>query len=318
MSTPVFALPAPHRAHARGPLTAALVALIAVACTSPASTPTATQTPGSSPSAAPSSSAEPSMTGAIEHKTGATDVVLRVESGGGFVPIDFLATQAPTFTLYGNGVIVFQPRVETFPQPDASGATKGVPWRTATLDESQIQQLLEFALGAGGLGAARESYVDDTIADAPNTIFTIHAGGIDKTVTVNALSEAPPAGADAPARAAFFKLASRLQDFDDGGRIPSDVYRPTRFRGVLIEREAQPGISPLAWPWPSIPFAEFKAGPQDGSGPTTFPHRTLTFEEAAALPLDGIEGGVQGLPLKAANDKIYGLVLRPLLAEETE
>jgi hypothetical protein len=245
-------------------------------------------------------------------------VILRVESGGGFVPIDFLATQAPTFTLYGNGVVVFQPKVETFPQPDANGVTKGVPWRTAKLDEGQVQELLEFALGPGGLGTARETYVEGGIADAPSTIFTVHAGGIDKTVTVNALGEQPQAGPDALARTAFFKLASRLQDFDEGGRIATDVYTPDRFRGVLIERDAQPGVEPAAWPWADIPFAEFKEGPQDGSGPTTFPHRTLSAAEAGALKLDDIAGGVQGIALKAPNGKVYGLILRPLLAEETE
>jgi hypothetical protein len=320
MSTHRFALPAPHRAIVRGSVTAALVATIAVAC-SPASTPAATGSPAASspPSSAPSASpSDAPTTGAIDHKTGATDVILRIESGGGFVPIDFLATQAPTFTLYGDGVIVFQPKVETFPQPDANGVTKGVPWRTAKLDEGQIQELLEFALGPGGLGGARESYVAGGIADAPNTIFTIHAGGIDKVVTVNALSDQPEPGPDALARTAFFKLASRLQDFDNGGRIPSDVYAPDRYRGVLLEREAQPGVEPLAWPWTDIPFAEFKEGPPDGSGPTTFPHRTLTVAEIAPLKLDGIEGGVQGLAIKAPNGKVYGLVLRPLLAEETE
>jgi hypothetical protein len=74
----------------------------------------------------------------------------------------------------------------------------------------------------------------------------------------------------------------------------------------------------MEWPWGAIPFAEFKPGPQDGSGPTTFPHRTLTAAEAAALKLEGIEGGVQGIAIKASDGKIYGLVLRPLLAEETE
>jgi hypothetical protein len=87
---------------------------------------------------------------------------------------------------------------------------------------------------------------------------------------------------------------------------------------VLIEREAQPGVAPLAWPWADIPLAEFKAGPPDGSGPTTFPHRTLTTAEAAALKLDGIGGGVQGIAIKGSDGKIYGLVLRPLLGDEKE
>jgi hypothetical protein len=307
-----------------GRLTALLtITLIAVACSNtnsspPVSTIPPSAGPGSSPTASPS--AAPSsgpVVGTIDHPTGATDVVLRIESGGGFVPMDFLATQAPSFTLYGNGVIVFQRTVTVFPQPDANGVTKGIPWRTASLDEAQIQELLEFALGPGGLGAARDSYIDAGIADAPDTIFTVHAGGIDKTVLVNALSEETRPGPDAVARTAFSKLAKRLQDFDQGGTIGSDVYAPDRFRGVLIEREPQPGLTPLDWPWTTIQFADFKEGP-DGSGPTTFPHRTLTPDDLSALKLTDIEGGIQGLAIKAPSGKLYSLIVRPLLADERE
>jgi len=325
MSNPSVTLPARRRNRLSMTTPAAVVALIVVACNSQATTPSpnpsgASASPTAAPSGTPatSPSSEPSTVGAIDHKTGATDVVLRIETGGGFVPMDFLATQAPTFTLFGNGVIVFQPKVLTSPEPDANGVIKGTQWRTASLDEGQIQELLEFALGQGGLGGARDSYVEGGIADAPSTIFTIHAGGVDKTVTVNALSEEPQPGADAIARAAFWKLASRLQDFDQGGSVATDPYAPDRFRGVLIERDPQPGVTPLAWPWTSIPFGEFKEGPPDGSGPTTFPHRTLTAADAAELKIDGINGGVQGIAIKAPNGKVYGLVLRPLLADETE
>ena len=167
-----------------------------------------------------------------------------------------------------------------------------------------------------GIGSARDSYVDNGIADAPNTIFTIHAGGIDKTVTVNALSEESQPGPDALARSAFWKLASRLSDFDEGGRVPTDAYTPARYRGVLIEREAQPGVEPRTWPWSSIQLSDFKPGPEDGSGPTTFPHRTLTPTEVSELNLDAIEGGVQGIAIKGSDGKVYGLVLRPLLPDE--
>jgi hypothetical protein len=83
-----------------------------------------------------------------------------MEEGGGFVPIDFAASQAPAFTLYGDGRIVFQQLVETVPEPDANGVTKQIPWRTAQLDAGQIEEVLTFALGPGGLGTARDSYIN--------------------------------------------------------------------------------------------------------------------------------------------------------------
>lgn len=315
MPNPTFRLPVHARSSAL-----LVVALAVAACSGPNPAPSASAAP---PSGGPSSGPSPvpssgPTVGAIDHATGATDVVLRIEYGGGFVPIDFLATQAPSFTLYGTGVIVFQRTVTTFPEPDANGVLKAVPWRTASLDEGQIQELLEFALGPGGLGAARDAYMADGIADAPNTIFTIRAGGLAKTVVVNALSEETRPGPDSVARAGFLKLSKRLLDFDEGGSIASDVYQADRHRGVLTERDAAPGVAALDWPWPALKPGDFKEGPNDGSGGPTLPLRTMSADEIAALKLTDIEGGVQGLTIKGPDGKTYGFILRPLLADEKE
>jgi hypothetical protein len=309
---PDLSLPLPA---GRRTVTAAALVLVLAGCGSAAASPTPagsvgpSNPPPSSPSPAPAATV-----GAIEHQTGATDVVLRLEEGGGFVPIDFLASQAPSFTLYGDGVVVFQPKVETFPQPDASGVVHGVPWRTAKLDEGQIQELLEFALGPGGLGAARESYIDGGIADAGNSIFTIHAGGLDKTVTINALSDASQ-GPDAAARSAFWKLAERLRDFDRGGTISTDVFQPDRYRGVLIEREPQAGPGAAKWPWTTIKLADFKAEALPDGG-TSFPRRILSTDEVGALQIEGFAGGLQNIVVAGSDGKSYTLVVRPLLADE--
>ena len=50
----------------------------------------------------------PSDFGGVDHATGATDVLLRFDQGGGFVMPAFLATSAPIFTLYGDGTIIFR------------------------------------------------------------------------------------------------------------------------------------------------------------------------------------------------------------------
>lgn len=301
----------------RLPVTRRSVALLAAtialaACSNASPSPSAGPSAGGSPVVSPG----PTV-GAIEHKTGATDVILRIEQGGGLVPMEFIASQAPGFTLYGDGVVVFQPVVTTFPEPDANGASRGVPWRTARLDEDQIQELLELALTNGGLGTARATYRADGIADAPDTIFTIHAGGIDKTVTVNALSEENQPGPDSAARTAFAGLAKRLLDFDRGGTIASDVYLADRYRAVIIERESQPGLVTTPWPWTTLTASDFKAGAQGGIGPT-FPHRALSAVEVGELKLPNIEGGIQGLTLTAPDGKLYSFILRPLLVDESE
>ena len=294
----------------RLPLATVTLALIAVACSSAgAASPPPT---GSAPTASPTQSG-------IDHPTGATDIVLRMEEGGGFVPIDFAASQAPVFTLYGDGRIVFQRLVETFPEPDANGITKQIPWRTAALDDGQIEELLTFALGPGGIGTARDSYINGGVADLPNTTFTINAGGLKKTVVVNGIGMDPSGGPDDAARAQFKKLADRLRDFDEGGTISTDVYAPTAYRGVLIERDVDPNVpgpTPLAWPWPAVKITDFKEG--DGTSGPTFPHKALTGDEVAALKLGEVPGGAQGMVVKAPDGKTYSLTLRPLLPGESE
>ncbi len=305
----------------RIPAIAGLIALLA-ACAAAGPSPSASgsaapspSAPAGSQSAVPSTSPAPTIAG-IDHSTAADDVVLRLEQGGGFVPIDFLASQAPTFTLYGNGVVVFQPKVEVYPQPDPSGVVHGIPWRTAKLDEGQIQELLEFVLGPGGLGTARDAYIAGGIADAPDTIFTIRAGGLDKTVVVNALGGGGQPGPDDAARVAFQKVAERLSDFDQGGTVSTDEYGADRYRFVLTERDPQPTDKPLAWPWPTVKVSDFRPGANDGSGGIALPHRVGPKADVDALGLSETAGVLQGVVVKGPDGKTYGLIVRPLLADE--
>jgi hypothetical protein len=292
-------------------LTVSLTVLLA-ACGS--GTPPATGSP--SGGATPSPSPQPTVAG-IDHPTGPTDVVLRVEQGGGFVPIDFLASQAPAFTLYGDGRVIFQQRVDVFPEAGPDGVTHNRPWRIAQLDEEQVQELLAFALGPGGLGAARESYIANGIADAPDTIFTINAGGVVKKVTVNALGMDQP-NPDQAARKAFLALSDRLQDFDKGGTIGSDVYTPTTYRGVLNQREPDASIHAVGWPWPAIKLAEFASPPDNGGGGLFMARRVMTADEVAAIGLGDVPGGAQGLVLTGPDKKLYSLILRPILPDEKD
>lgn len=288
----------------RLPAVVLVVALIIAACSGGAATPPASG----------SASASPVPSG-LEHPTGATDIVLRMEEGGGFVPIEFNAAQAPLFTLYGDGVVIFQPLLTEFPPPGADGITRHAAWRTAQLDAGQIEELVTFALGPGGLGAARDSYTADGIMDAGNTIFTIDGGGVKKTVTINALGFDPPNNPDGPARASFKKLADRLRDFDNGGTIATDVYVPAAYRALIIEREPDPLMVPVEWPWAEIGPDDFAQPAGDGSGPP-FPHRTLSAAEVAAMDLGEVSGGLQGLVLKGPDGKFYSFILRPLLPGE--
>ncbi|MEO8438237.1 MAG: hypothetical protein ABI562_07230 [Chloroflexota bacterium] len=294
------------------PAALAALLLIVSACTgsAPSGPPTASVGPSSPPSGSPSSS--PSV-GAIEHATGATDVVLRYEESGGLMMPGYTAAQAPIFTLYGDGTIIFRNPTKDLP-PAVGSVMPFQPFRTAKMDEPQIQSLLEFAIGPGGLGAARADYPNNMVMDAPSAIFTIAAGGVTKTVTVAALGIDNDQVPDLLARKAFVALRDHLVDIDDGGSIKTDLYAPERYRAILLE--GQPGApDQKAWPWKDIKPSDFV---NDGAPDVLpLPARVMTVAEIEGLGIAAYQGGFAGLPLAGPGDgKFYSLNVRPLLPDD--
>lgn len=272
---------------------------------SPATTAAASATPGASADA-----------DAIDHATGASDIVLRYDEGGGFVMASYAATMVPPFTLYGDGTIVFRdPTLELPPMTGSVGRFN--PLRTAKLTEAQIQDLLRLALGEGGLAVARPEYRNDMIADAGTAIFTIAAGGLTKTVSVYALGLDPSVEGvpDAQARLGFAALAKALTSIEKLGAITATDYEPTAYRGVLMENPGVVDPAMIAWPWSDITPADF-AVDADPNG-LQFPHRTMTPAEVDALGIDGYEGGLQNVTLNGPDGATYTLSLRPLLPDES-
>jgi hypothetical protein len=252
----------------------------------------------------------PSSQDRIQHATGATDLVLRFDEAGGFVAPSFFVGQGPAFSLYGDGTAIF--RDPTTTPPAAIGNVRpGVPYEIVRLSEDQIQALLQFAIGPGGLAVAKATY-ELPIADAPTATFTIVANGNRKTVSVNGLGlGADQHGADQTVLASLLALKTRLLGFanDVAGEAP---WAPDRYRGVLIGDGFPPAI---AWPWPAIKPAEFieRGGP---NGPP-FRLRTLTPAEATAIGITGFEGGLMGLALKSPDGTaLYEFGLRPLWPDE--
>ena len=302
---PTFLRPAPLLA----------IAMLAAACsaagapsTAPSAAPSAS--PSGAPPATPGASPSPSSGafGAVEHATGPTDVLLRFDQGGGFVTPAFLATQAPIFTLYGDGTVVFRNPAAELP-PAVGNVQPFSPFRTAKLSEDQIQALLEFALGEGGLGVARPNYTNEMVADASTATFTVNAGGLQKTVAVYAL------GIDSGnAARGLPKLAERLGNLDANGAFTTEVYSPERYRGILTEGFAgDPGAKP--WPWKDLKPADFKL-PAD---PNAFQLATapLTVAQVEALGVKPYQGGVQNVTLVGPGDgKLYSFALRLLLRRE--
>jgi len=300
----------------RGRLLAApaLLALLTVACSpgGPATGAPGSPSPSGGPTAGPSTApsagptAGPTIEGAIAHPTGPMDVVLRIEETGGLMPLESSLTYTPTFTLYGDGTVVWR---DNFAMPPASSDNliRPTPLLSTRLDEGTIQVLLAEAIGPGGLGVAVGPYNELMGADIPSTIFTINAGGIPepKRVEVVALSpEAHPKNLQVVT--ALAGLAEKLRTFDT--LVNEQPYAPTGYRGVLTPTEQ--AFGPVVdWPWPVV-------SPEDFGGDNEFfPTRQMTPDEVAALGIDNIESGVAGFVLQDGED-LYSFALRPLLPDD--
>jgi hypothetical protein len=287
-----------------------LAAVTLAACSGGPGTASSPSTPADTAGATPTPA--PTIAG-IVHPTGATDVVLRFDEAGGFVPVEFMAAHVPYFTLYGDGTVVFvQNAPQVDPAPDNIG--RGSPLRTGKLTEPQVQDLLQFALSQGGLGIAKADYPNPNVADAPTATFEIHADGGDKTVSVMALGMDGPAGPDTAIKASLAQLGERLRDFDRGGTLTSDPFTPAAYRAVLTDATGN-GVAGRPWPWPSVKLDgfTFPADPNALRQGT----RVLSADEVAALGIKDIENGVQsGVYVTGPDQKLYSLVVRPLLPDE--
>jgi hypothetical protein len=281
--------------------TALLLATLAAcsATAAPASTPGATDSPSTGPTPSPSTPV------GLEHPTGARDVLLRFEETGGFVPIEYNATYAPSFTLYGDGTLVFKDPYAVPPETN-DNVVRAVPFMIAKLDEASIQALLEEALGPGAIAIAQGPYMCNC-ADIPTSTFTIAIGGKTKQVSVTGLSpdDHPQ---DKPIVTALAAFAEKLRTFADviGNEQP---YSPAGYRGILIEVE-QPAGPVVDWPWPNLTPADFKSGENE-----FFKTRDMTPAEVESLGIKDVTGGLIGVSVGSAG-KVYTFSLRPLLPDE--
>jgi hypothetical protein len=124
----------------------------------------------------------------IEHPTGADEPILIVDTEGGFVMPEFDITRLPTFVLLGDGRVIVQGmQTLEFPGP-------------------ALPALLERRLTADGIQAVLSGLEDtnlflndldlrgamNVVADAPDTLFVLDAGGRTVTIRVYGLGTLAP------------------------------------------------------------------------------------------------------------------------------
>ena len=234
-------------------------------------------------------------------------VVLRMETVGGFAPLQSLLLRVPTFTLYADGTAIYRPA------PDAHEEDPGsAPLAMTTLSPEQGSELLELALDDGGLRTAREDYQAGGVADATTTVFTVRVGEVDKTVSAYALG-LDVRGPDRAAYRRFLRLAELLADFD--AWLPADaevsVFEPSAYRGVFVDDDPElPDAVP--WPWTDLAPTDLLPLPD---APAVL-QADLTPAQVA-LVSDVPTGGASGLTLKAPDGSAaWRLSIRPLLPDE--
>jgi alpha-tubulin suppressor-like RCC1 family protein len=261
--------------------------------------------------ATPSSGSEPtgSPIATIEHATGPTDVLLRFDvvvvlrdvsaviddpTGQWFMP-------GPEFTLYGDGTVVFRSDLEPTPAADGS-ILRARPFRIAHLDDDQLQSLLRFAIGQGGLRDACESYYTMTDADI-TSVFTIRAGGLDKRVEVAGPSPLGP-------------LTHQLREYGGEGSLTAQVYVPDRYHGKLVHLGDLAHAEAVPWPWSGIDPEDFVVPAEYAF--ITKGHRVMSADEAAVLGLSDNGGVVQRVYLLGPDSEtVYVFSLWPVLPDET-
>lgn len=286
----------------------AAVAVWLAACGSPL--PTATPTPlvSASPGTTPTATAPPPTAPPLDHPTGATDVVLRMSSGGG-LPLSAGPTYSapPTFTLYGDGRVIYLSGVTAWGAPPADILV-------AHMTEDQISSLLDYALTTAGLASARSSYEESGVYDAGTTYFDVRAAGLDKSVAVYALGFEAADGPDLVARRGFEALSNLLGQFPGevaaGNAVALGTYEPSAYE-VTLDRRFGPGNTANSpWPWTDLQPVDFGAIPPMGSA-----SRQVTAAQGATVLALGLWSN---LIVTGPDEILYQIKIKPLLPDEID
>lgn len=189
-------------------------------------------TPSAAPSASPTAAEDPVM---LTHPTGADDVVLSIETGGGFVPVEYAFTNQPTVLLSGDGRL--------FRQGETRQQTRLIPMTVTTLDEAQVQEILRLAEDAGLLGTPPD-YTDTSgpqISDAPTTSVVLSAGGETWRHDAYDLGQDD----EQAARAALGDFIVAVTALADG--LEAEDFAPTELAAYVMPT----GLDRDVEPWPS-------------------------------------------------------------------
>jgi len=272
--------------------------------------------------------ASPAPETPISHPAGDA-LVLRLATAGGFVPADYLFASIPGFTLTGDGrVIMVGAQDLIYPGPALPALN------VRRLTDEGIQLVLREAVGSGQLDDDADWLgANRFVADAPDSVFTLHADGREVSVRVYALgildperpSDWPQVSADElAAHRSLRALSDRLMTLD--AWLPSDAWadpawQPYEAAAIrLLVRDADgEAPNPDGPPFQELPW------PVTGD-PATFGDPAAWAEDARCGVVAGADSGAWYAALADANQLTrwtsgghrYALTIRPLLPDEAQ
>lgn len=256
--------------------------------------------------------------GGISYHAGAAQVVLRIEQGGGFVPIEWNLTNMPMFSLFGDGLVVIPgAQIEIYPAPALPALSQ------MRLTPEAIQLLLQKAVDAG-LDVDRD-YTDlgsVGIADAPTTTFTLTIDGQVHTTHIYALGmlDTAPDGMspdEFQARQDLQALQNEALDLTwlpEGTVSDEGMFEPSGLRVFVGDYRPDDSLVQTPIDWPLTPGLSTFGDPVQ-NGPEGMRCGPVTGDDAAVLmPL--VKQANQLTPWVSDGTR-FGLLLRPLLPDET-
>jgi hypothetical protein len=253
--------------------------------------------------------------GAIAHPTGASDVVIRIATGGGFVPLEYNYTMIPELTIYGDGrVIMTGPTTLEYPG-------KALPNLQTTVVSEEVLQAMLAAAKEAKLFQNGVDYGTPGVTDVGTTTITINADNTTYTAQIYALGFEEGGNLtmeQQTARAAISALNGKLNDPSAFGQ-QEPVWESYDFtalkvfcRAVDTTASTDPtDIQPNHLPWPLADLATSGKEVANGQGLLEV---IVSGEDLATIkPL--LAQATQ-ITLWKSGAVDYNLYLRPLLPDE--
>lgn len=172
--------------------------------------------------------------------------ILQVRSEGGFAPAEVVYGRGPTYTLLGDGRLIYEgPVIAIYPGPLLPN------YQVVTLPLQRVEEILDLVEEIGLPEMDRE--VDDTaaemVADATTEVVTYWDEDGEHTYAVYALGLDPDP--PRPATAATRRLMEALSEAASEGSSEEYVGDRIRIIAGISELDPDPGLEDIRpWPFP--------------------------------------------------------------------